>query len=191
MTLPTLLLLLLLISCSTNQKYVSRETESLPYNRSEWTHWNRIEGCQDTRAYLLKKRSMAPVTYTKRKDHRDCTIATGRWDDFYYEEVHTIAKEVDLDHLVPLHHAHSSGGASWSRERKQQFANDPLNLVITKASYNRQKGAKTPMEWMPVDRSYACRYMEQWFEVKNKYDLVISPMKFKFYEELGCSELDR
>ena len=115
-------------------------------------------------------------------------MATGRWNDFYYEEVHTIAKKVDIDHLVPLHHAHQSGGANWSSEKKKEFANDPQNLVITNASYNRQKGAKTPMEWMPVDRRYACRYMEQWFEVKKKYALVVSPRKYEFYRELNCSE---
>lgn len=129
---------------------------------------------------------MVPITYTNRKDGRNCTVATGKWKDFYFDEVHTNAREVDIDHLIPLRHAHISGGANWSPKRKRKFANDPLNLVITKASYNRQKGAQTPLEWMPVDRSYACRYMRQWFDVKHKYQLSISPKKIKYYDELNC-----
>jgi hypothetical protein len=169
-----LLFFFLLYSCA-HQPVDYTESPLPAYDRAQWPHWISVQGCQNLRADLLVKRSLAPVTFTSRNDGRECIVKTGKWDDFYYNEVHTSANAVDIDHLVPLRHAHASGGARWTTERKREFANDPLNLVITQKKYNQQKGAKTPLEWMPIERRYACRYMERWFEVKHKYQLTINP----------------
>lgn len=156
------------------------------YNRREWPHWSSVEGCKNTRAAMLISQSKVPVTYTSRKDGLNCTVATGKWDDYYYPETLTKASDVDIDHLVPLKHAHDSGGSNWPKELKRKFANDPDNLVITNKVYNRQKGAKTPLEWMPVDRSYACKYMKDWIKVKKKYSLNISQKELEHFKLLKC-----
>jgi hypothetical protein len=38
------------------------------------------------------------------------------------------------------------------------FANDLDNLILAKASLNRQKGAKGLDEWLPPNHSYRCEY---------------------------------
>jgi hypothetical protein len=80
-------------------------------------------------------------------------------------------KQIDVDHLIPLKHAYDTGGANWSPEKKEQFANDPENLVITNKKYNRQKGAKGIDQWLPVNKAYACKYVRDWIKVKKKYGL--------------------
>lgn len=157
------------------------------YNRDEWKFGSKKINCKNTRTLVLEKESSVPVTYTKRKDNKKCSVATGKWEDFYYKETHTLASNVDVDHVVPLKHAHDSGGNKWSSKKKEEFANDPLNLVLTNKKYNRQKGAKTPLEWMPFDRIYACKYMHRWMEVKNKYALEISKKETDHLSLLKCN----
>ena len=112
----------------------------------------------------------------------------GLWDDYYYPETLTAASLVDIDHLVPLKHAHMSGAQGWSKKRKLEFANDPMNLVITNKSYNRRKGAKGIHEWLPVNRGYACKYVRDWFKVKMKYGLIVKADEGGTVERLQCSK---
>ena len=43
---------------------------------------------------------------------------------------------MDVDHIVPLKHAYSNGGSSWSREEKKRFANDYDNLLAVDGERN-------------------------------------------------------
>jgi hypothetical protein len=84
---------------------------------------------------------------------------------------YTKASDIDIDHIVPLSYAHRAGAASWSRERKRQFANDPLNLLSVEDNTNQSKGDKGPRRWMPPLESYHDEYMRQWDAVVSKYGL--------------------
>lgn len=171
---PLIAMLLMLVSTSAFAKY----------NRKDWKHWSSSgHGCRNTRSQIMFERSKTPVTFTNKKE---CTVKTGTWDDFYYNEVITTAKDADIDHVIPLKHANDIGGEAWSPEQKEKFANDPDNLIITNKSYNRQKGAKTIAEWLPVDRTYACRYVIKWFDLKRKYNLKISKEEVESRHLLKC-----
>lgn len=73
MVLATLILILFSTSCSTTQNRVAHEQEQEqerelpPYDRSEWSYPTRIEGCQDTRASLLKKKKYSARHLYKEK----------------------------------------------------------------------------------------------------------------------------
>jgi hypothetical protein len=71
--------------------------------------------------------------------------------------------------------AHTHGASLWPREKKEIFANDPENLVVTHRKYNRAKGPKGIDEWLPVKIEYACKYVADWIRLKKKYSLVIGP----------------
>ncbi len=153
------------------------------YERSQWKHWTDADkNCLDTRAEILKARSLTPVQMNK----RGCVVVRGKWQDYYYNEVHTVAGMVDIDHLVPLHHAHYAGGAFWSALQKEKFANDPENLVITNRKYNRQKGPKAIDEWLPVERQYACKYVASWQQLKRKYELKMTASELATIKQLNC-----
>jgi hypothetical protein len=138
------------------------------YVRKEWKHWSdRDKNCLNTKEEILKARSKSFVLTSK----KGCRIKSGSWDDYYYPETINDMKQIDVDHLIPLKHAYDTGGANWSPEKKEQFANDPENLVITNKKYNREKGAKGIDQWLPVNKAYACKYVRDWIKVKKKYGL--------------------
>jgi hypothetical protein len=144
---------------------------SSKYNRKHWHHWiDEDRDCQNTRQEILISRSIEPV----KLNSKGCVVHRGKWQDYYFDEILVDSRNVDIDHLIPLKHAHDSGGEDWSREKKKQFANDPENLVITNRKYNRMKGAKTIAEWLPLDRKYSCLYASDWVKIKNKYKLKLS-----------------
>ena len=104
---------------------------------------------------------------------RECIVHSGRWFDPYTGTTFKLASKLDIDHIVPLQHAHFSGGAKWTQRQKMEFANDPENLLAVDAVANRKKGAKSPLKWKPR-KEYWCEYAKQWEGIKKKYDLYIS-----------------
>lgn len=143
----------------------------IKYDRKSWKHWTDVnQNCLNTRAEILKIRSKIPVQFAK----KGCTVRSGQWDDYYFDEELVLAKDVDIDHLVPLKNAHDSGGATWSESEKEKFANDEDNLVITNRKHNRQKGSQGIDTWLPSDKNYACKYIKDWINIKKKYALRVS-----------------
>jgi Protein of unknown function (DUF1524) len=175
------LLPLILVATCTHQ--VSKK-KSISYNRKDWAHWSDFDkDCQSTRHEILITRSLAPVSM----DRKGCHVMQGKWEDYYYPEVHTKPKVVDIDHLIPLKHAHDLGADQWSDDQKEIFANDPDNLVITNMTYNRKKGAKTIAEWLPVNKDYACKYIRDWIRIKKKYKLELTNPELRTIEQAKCS----
>tara|TARA_B100000749_G_scaffold280653_2_gene277759 strand:- start:704 stop:1432 length:729 start_codon:yes stop_codon:yes gene_type:complete len=152
------------------------------YDRDEWPHWIDSDGdCQNTRHEMLIATSTTAVTFTNSKE---CTVATGTWYDHYSGETFTSSKSLDLDHIVPLKYAHGHGGMKLSKAQRQAFANDPENLILVDLSLNRQKGAKGPMDWMPPNQPYRCKYLAKFDYVMNKYGLVYTPSEKRVVDRM-------
>lgn len=145
---------------------------SKSYDRADWPHWIDADGdCQDTRTEILIRDSTAPVKF---KRNQGCNVSWGQWVGPYTGQVFTKASDVDIDHVIPLSHAHKTGGAVWSREKKREFANDPENLLTVDDSTNQGKGDKGPAQWKPPLKTYWCEYARRWRRIKGKYGLTIS-----------------
>ena len=152
------------------------------YDRNLWPHWTDADqDCQDTRAELLIASSRQTVTFT---DPDQCTVATGRWYDPYTNRTFTHAGDLDVDHFVPLRHAHGHGGDQWDKALRQQFANDPDNLIPVSASANRSKGARSPDQWLPDNRLYWCEYGRHWKRIKQRYQLMVTPQEADALKQL-------
>lgn len=162
---------------------VASITVSGDYKRIQWKHWiDDDRDCQNTRQEVLIAESLIPVTM----DNRNCKVITGRWFCPYTGKFYTNPSLLDIDHLIPLKHAHMSGGAEWNKERKKEFANyinDPRNLIAVYRGANRQKGAKGPHEWMPKFKPYWCSYLEDWVYIKFKWGLTMTSDEQQFIEE--------
>jgi len=52
------------------------------------------------------------------------------------------AGDIDIDHVVALSWAWHRGAATWTRGRRVEFANDPVNIVAVEASLNRRSLTK-------------------------------------------------
>ena len=132
--------------------------------------WADTDGdCQNSRHEALIAQSTGQVTF---KDQRKCMIRTGRWISMYSGKVIHDATVIDIDHVVPLKWAWDHGANEWTRERRVEFANDPVNLLAVEASLNRQKGAKGPDEWQPPTNE--CQYLSRFRRIAIKYDLPTS-----------------
>lgn len=151
------------------------------YNRKDWPHWVDADSdCQDTRAEILIRDSRTPVKF---KRNKGCNVSWGEWLDPYTSQVFTKASDLDIDHVVPLAHAHKTGAANWTREQKRAFANDFENLLAVEDNSNQAKGAKSPIEWMPDNKAFHCEYLKKWDKVKVKYNLYITAREKAFIEE--------
>jgi hypothetical protein len=149
---------------------VSETTRAIPrYTREHWKHWIDEDGdCHNTRAEVLLDESLSTVVVD------GCRVVLGQWLALYTGTVLTDAGSLDVDHMVPLANAHSSGGWAWDAARKQAYANDLTDtdhLIAVTASANRSKGAKGPEDWRPPDVSYWCEYATDWARIKDRWNL--------------------
>lgn len=179
------------LSAQQKQQQAEEEAEqqqrdfSTLYDRRDWPHWDDgNKDCRNTRAEMLIASSKVEVTF---RDRRHCTVDTGEWLDPYSGKTFYLAKQLDIDHLVPLKHAHGHGGHRWPASKRSQFANDPTNLVPVNASLNRAKGSSSPDQWLPPNRHYWCEYGQRWQEVKTRYQLMITPVEQQTLDELSRS----
>lgn len=174
------------------------DEKDVGYSRAEWKHWSGEEGrsCWSTREAILERDAVpGSVKYVDKdknvtsdskeacaigvpvKDGERVKIETensGEWILPYSGDKVTTAGDIDIDHIIPLSNAARNGGQEWSADKKEDFANDPDNLLATSAKENRSKGDKGPGEYMPSNKKYKCQYAKSFTAVAYKYDLSIT-----------------
>ncbi len=155
---------------------VASPAQDIPeYDRDDWRHWTDEDGdCQDARQEVLIQESAVPVTF---KDDDRCRVASGEWIGPYTGQRFSAPEMLDIDHMVPLANAHRSGGWTWNKARKREYANDLTygnHLIAVQSSANRSKGSKGPDNWKPSDTGYWCQYATDWIKVKNAWQLTVT-----------------
>ena len=145
------------------------------YTRAQFTHWSDLDrnGC-DARNDTLK-RDLTEVIY--KAGTRDCKVISGLLLDPYSGKVITFSStksNIDIDHVVALSNAWQTGAAYFDKTKRQQIANDPLNLLAVDFSLNRQKGDGDAATWLPPLKSYRCDYVARQIAVKAKYGLWVT-----------------
>lgn len=113
-----------------------------------------------------------------------CTVSRGRWLDPYTGKTFYEARQVDIDHLVPLKWAWDHGADRWSKEKRVQFANDEANLFAVEASVNRQKGALGVLDWLPPAASFHCQYVLRFARIVKSYGLLLSSDEQRKFNEI-------
>ena len=146
------------------------------YEREQFgTAWADVDrnGC-DTRNDVLR-RDLTATTI----DADGCTVLTGVLADPYTGRRIVFARGkgsalVQIDHVVALAAAWSSGAASWDRRTREAFANDPANLLAVDGPANQDKGASDAAAWLPPDPGFACVYALRQIRVKAAYGLWVT-----------------
>jgi len=160
------------------------------YARSQFPHWSDPDrnGC-DARNDTLK-RDLTQISF--KGGTRDCKVLTGQLLDPYSGKVITFSSTkstIDIDHVVALSNAWQTGAAYFDKTKRQQIANDPLNLLAVDFSLNRQKGDGDAATWLPPLKSYRCDYVARQIAVKAKYGLwVTQPEKIAIIKLLEKCE---
>ncbi len=155
----------------TEEAYKQAEpgTFSKVYNHEDWPHWIDEDGdYQNARQELLIATSEVTVQFKKA---RGCTVKYGRWFGVYTGQIFTKASDLDIDHIVPMAHAHRHGADNWTKAQRREFANDFDNLLVVDDSTNQSKSDQAPHEWLPPQESFWCEYGKRWEKVKDKYGL--------------------
>ena len=140
------------------------------FNDDDWNYEIDLDqDCQSTRQEMLILTSRTPVKFT---NPRNCVVRSGMWFDEYTGDEFEIASKIDIDHIIPRIYAHSYGGDRWSAQKKAQFSNDPMNLILTSRKELRKKNQKGLSRYLPREK-FVCEYIALWDSIAKRYDLEI------------------
>lgn len=149
------------------QLTVAVEDTGAHYDRAAWGDWIGQGRSCDTRAIVLQHQG------SDVRSGASCKIASGTWTSAYDGTVVTNARDLDIDHIVPVKEANRSGARNWTTEQRATFYNDSENLIAVSASSNRSKGDSDPAKWRPQARAYWCGYATSYARIKVRYHLTV------------------
>lgn len=143
-----------------DELHVAAPSDAATYDRTQFPHWIEITPGCDTRCTVLDRQR-----------------TPGGWRSAYDGFVATSARDLEIDHVVPLAEAWVSGASSWTLAERQAFANDLASgeLLAVSGWSNQAKGALDPAEWRPPDPAWWCRYADTWVSVKLRWGLTADP----------------
>jgi hypothetical protein len=131
-------------------------------------------GC-DTRNDVLR-RDLADVELRGGTD--GCVVQAGVLEDPYSDARvrfdRSDPEAVQIDHVVSLSDAWSSGAWRWDADYRAAFANDPLELVAASAAENSGKSDATADEWLPRDPADACALVVRQVSIKARTELSVT-----------------
>lgn len=134
-------------------------------------------GC-DTRNDILS-RDLINKEY--KPNTRDCVVLAGQLRDPYtgtlieFRRGQKTSSAVQIDHVVALSEAWQKGAQQLTPEQRQEFANDPLNLLAVDGPANQQKRDGDAATWVPSNTAFRCQYVARQVSVKRKYGLWVTP----------------
>ncbi len=145
------------------------------YKRAQFGDGWRKTGVCDTRNIILN-RDLQHVIVDER-----CRVLSGQLDDPYtgtviqFQRGEQTSQAVQIDHVVALSNAWQTGAQQISFEERENFANDPLNLLAVDGTSNQQKSDGDAATWLPSNKPFRCQYVARQVEVKSKYKLWVTP----------------
>lgn len=134
-------------------------------------------GC-DTRNDILRRDLTGVVI---KPGTNDCVALSGTLSDPYtgrsipFARGQATSSAVQIDHVVSLSNAWQTGAQQLTVEQRQNFANDPLNLLAVDGPSNAQKGDGDAATWLPPRKVYRCDYVARQVAVKAKHNLWVTP----------------
>lgn len=111
----------------------------------------------------------------------DCVVSSGQLIDPYtgttvpFRRGPKTSDDVQIDHVVSLSNAWQTGAQQLAKVAREQFANDPLNLIATIGALNQAKGDGDAATWLPPAAGYRCPYVARQVAVKARYGLWVTP----------------
>lgn len=160
-----------------------------PYQRTKhfggWIRGQGAKHCQNTRAVVLIRDS-APDKLVLSAD--ECRVERGSWEDPFTGLTFSYAKDLQIDHFVPLKNAFISNASQWSFEKRCLYANY-LNvshhLQPVYGRENSKKGDRGPEGYMPPNDAFSCQYLYEWLHIKLVWGLRLNPDEAQAIQDLS------
>jgi hypothetical protein len=136
--------------------------------------WGEMGMC-DTRNVILH-RDLVDVVVDE-----ECHVTRGTLHDPYtgkaiaFMRGDTTSQAVQIDHVVALSNAWQTGAQLITPLEREQFANDPLELLAVDGEANQQKSDGDAATWLPPNKAFRCQYVARQIAVKAKYQLWVTP----------------
>lgn len=143
------------------------------YERQQFGNGWRVSGDCSTREIILARD-------LKDANIKDCKVTSGQLNDPYtaktinFERGPGTSTKVQIDHVVALSDSWQKGAQQLSFATRENFANDPLELLAVDGPANQQKGAGDAATWLPKNKDFRCRYVARQIAVKQKYSLWVT-----------------
>ena len=144
------------------------------YTRTQFGDgWDVVNGC-DMRNTILA-RDLLNI-----QQDSGCRVLSGELHDPYtgtqlsFVRGASTSSEVQIDHIVSLSNAWQTGAQLMTKTQRQQFANDPLELIAVDGTSNQQKSDGDAATWLPRNKSFRCTYVNLQIAVKAKYRLWVT-----------------
>jgi len=144
------------------------------YARTQFGNgWATTNGC-DTRDIILHRDLTNTVVGEK------CEVLSGTLNDPYtgktivFKRGPETSSAIQIDHVVALSDAWQTGAQQLSKDRREQLANDPLELLAVDGPANQQKSDGDAATWLPSNKAFRCQYVARQVAVKSKYALWVT-----------------
>ncbi len=149
----------------------------IPYARRRdfgtWVSEPSDGNCYNTRAKVLMRDTQGPVEFSPQNR---CLVEKGLWKDPYAGATFVEAREIQIDHVVPLKHAYQAGAWRWTPSQRCTYANFVANnyhLLSISGFENAKKSDRSPARYLPPSEAMVCTYLEDWLKIKFTWGLLI------------------
>lgn len=135
--------------------------------------WASKNGC-DTRNIILRR------DLTNVAENDKCQVISGTLADPYTGKIIRFTRgagtsdDIQIDHVVALSDAWQTGAQQLSPAKREQLANDPLELLAVDGPANQQKSDGDAATWLPPNKPFRCQYVARQVAVKKKYQLWVT-----------------
>lgn len=153
-----------------------KDTEHKYYRKLFYDNWGMTASGCNTREAILA-RDLTEIVYK----NNSCKVESGTLNDPYtgkaihFQRGQDTSSAVQIDHIVALSNAWSTGAYLLSDEERYEISQDPLNLVAVDGPANQEKSDQAADTWLPSNEAFRCQYVARQISVKYKYHLWLTP----------------
>lgn len=144
------------------------------YRKLFYDNWSQTaSGCNMREAILARD--------LKEQKLKGCKVQSGTLEDPYTGQTISFIRgentsaAVQIDHVVALSNAWSTGASAMSEETRFEMSQDPLNLIAVDGPANQEKSDQDASTWLPSNEKFQCQYVARQISVKSKYHLWVTP----------------